>query len=258
MGGKLRLLTHSQSDVEKEHIIKAFRFELTKVQMVAIRQRMVAGLRNVSDELAQGVADGLGMTALPDPLPRALPRVPKAEVRESPPLSLFARPGLDGIMTRKIAILVTHGVDGEAAKAIHKLLAEQGAVPRFVGIKLGQVESTSGEPIDIEISMETGPSVVWDGLVVPTGERATQSLLESGHAMEFVKDHYRHCKTILVLGSAAALLEKAGIPPELPTGEPDPGLIKQGGDAVDEALRTFSEALTKHRHYDRETDPPRV
>ena len=37
------LFWNSQSDVEKAHIINAFRFELTKVQTVAIRKRMVAG-----------------------------------------------------------------------------------------------------------------------------------------------------------------------------------------------------------------------
>jgi catalase len=252
------LFFESQSDVEKEHIIKAFRFELTKVQTVAIRERMVAGLRNVSEELAQGVADGLGMTTLPDPLPKALPSTPKAEVRESPSLSLFARPGEDGIMTRKIAILVADGVDGNAATAMHKLLADQGAVPRFVGIKLGQAASTSGDPIDVEISMEAGPSVIWDAVAIPGGERATQALSASGHAMEFLKDQYRHCKPILVMGSAAALLDEAGLPEALPTGEPDPGLLKHAGDQVDEALRTFAEALTQHRHYARETDPPLV
>ena len=252
------LFFESQSDVEQEHIIKAFRFELSKVQTVAIRERMVAGLRNVSEELAQGVADGLGMTALPDALPRVLPRAPKAEVRESPSLSLFARPGENGITTRKVAIFVADGVDGKAATAIHKLLADQGAVPRFVGIKLGQVASTSGDPIDIEISLETGPSVLWDGVVVPDGERATKILSASGHALEFLKDQYRHCKTILALGSAAALLDRAGLPQKLTTGEPDPGLLKHGGGDVEEAVETFSAALTEHRHYERETDPPMV
>ena len=66
------LFWKSQTDVEKTHIIRAYRFELTKVQTVAMRQRVVAQLRNVAEELARGVADGLGMTELPDPLPSVL------------------------------------------------------------------------------------------------------------------------------------------------------------------------------------------
>ena len=72
------LFWNSQSDVEKQHIIRAFRFELTKVQVAAVRERVVAQLRNVAEELAQAVADGLGMTELPEPLPKVLPRAPKA------------------------------------------------------------------------------------------------------------------------------------------------------------------------------------
>ena len=228
------------------------------MQVTPIRERVIAQLRNVAEELAQAVADGLGLETLPEPLPFALMKAPKPEVTASPALSLFARPGTDGLMTRRIAILVADGVEAEAATSIHQLLSDQEAVPRFVGIKLGQVASTSGDPIDIEISLETGPSVLWDGVVVPDGERATKILSASGHALEFLKDQYRHCKTILALGSAAALLDRAGLPQKLTTGEPDPGLLKHGGGDVEEAVETFSAALTEHRHYERETDPPMV
>ncbi len=73
------LFWESQTDVEKLHIIRAFRFELTKVQTVAIRTRMVAGLRNVAKELAQGVADGLGIE-LPEALPKLVKRSPSPKL----------------------------------------------------------------------------------------------------------------------------------------------------------------------------------
>ena len=120
------LFWNSQTDVEKLHIIRAFRFELTKVQTLAVRKRVVAQLRNVAEELAQAVADGLGMTELPDPLPKALARTPKPEVQTSEALSLFARPGTQGIKTRRIAILVADGVDGGAALPMHEALAKKG------------------------------------------------------------------------------------------------------------------------------------
>ena len=85
------LFWNSQTPYEKAHIIRAFRFELTKVQVPAIRERTVAMLRNVSDELAKPVADGLGLE-LPRPMPRVI-EPPKPEVNRSPALSLTARPG---------------------------------------------------------------------------------------------------------------------------------------------------------------------
>jgi catalase len=78
----------------------------------AIRERMVSMLRNVSDELAEAVADGLGIE-LPEPLPLAMDP-PQPEVTESPALSLLARPGDGSIAGRKVAILVAPGVDGAA------------------------------------------------------------------------------------------------------------------------------------------------
>ena len=252
------LFWNSQTDIEKQHIIRAFRFELTKVQTPAVRKRVVAQLRNVDEHLAKAVADGLGMAEVPDALPRMRVRSARPEVQTSKALSLFARPGKEGIKTRRIAILVADGVEGAAALAIHQTLVEQGAVPRFVGIKLGQVETASGNPLEVEVSMETAPAVVWDAMVIPPGEGAASKLSESGHALEFLKDQYRHCKPILLMGPGSALLRNTGIPLALPSGEPDPGLLQYGGNQTGAAIAAFVKALAKHRHFERETDPPRV
>jgi len=252
------LFWNSQSDVEKLHIIRAYRFELTKVQTPAVRKRVVAQLRNVAEELARAVADGLGMTALPETLPKALRRTPKPEVQSSNSLSLFARPGTQGIRTRRIAILVADGVDGRAALQMHEALAKEAAVPRFVGIKLGAVQSLSGDPIEVEISMEAAPSAVWDALIVPHGEAHAEALAASGHALEFLKDQYRHCKPILLIGAATMLLDKGHIPAALPSGKPDTGLLRFGGDETGTALPAFMDALAKHRSFERESDPPLV
>jgi catalase len=253
------LFWKSQSDVEKLHIIRAFRFELTKVQTVAVRQRVVAQLRNVAEELAQAVADGLGFTELPEPLPNLANRSAKAEIDKSQTLSLFARPGSVGIATRKIALLVADGVDGAGIIQAHKMLAEdQNAVPRFVGIKLGRVDSVSGDPIEIEISMETAPSCIWDAVIVADGNGAAAALAANGHAIEFIKDQYRHCKTILFLGAGRELGEKANLPQALPSGEPDPGLLHFPGEDAASAVGVFVTALANHRHPERETDPPLI
>jgi catalase len=249
------LFWNSQSDVEKSHIVDAFRFELTKVQTVAIRKRMVAGLRNVAEELAEAVGEGLGLE-LPDALPRVLERAPRAEVTSSAALSLFARPGDGAIKGRRVAILVADGVDGEPLERLHAELMRLGAVPRFVGSLLGAVEPTGGEPIEVEISIDAGPAVVYDALVLPDGKAAVEELAQLGQAMEFVKDMYRHCKPILAFGAAGDLLGSAGIWTTLPNGEADPGVLHF--DAPRGALDAFVAAIAKHRHYERETRPPRV
>ena len=251
------LFWNSQTDVEKAHIANAFRFELTKVQSVGIRKRMVGGLRNVSEDLAERVALGLGID-MPESLPKVLPRSPRAEVTRSDSLSLLARPGDGGIATRRVAILVANGVDGEMLGLIHTALADRGAVPRFVGARLGQVESSSGDPLDVEISIDAGPAVVYDAVVLPGGEGAVKELSRFGHAMEFLKDQYRHCKPILALGASSQILEAAGNLSVLPDGGRDPGVLVFEEANVKKAIAAFVDAIAKHRHFGRETDPPRV
>ncbi|MBK6805962.1 MAG: catalase [Betaproteobacteria bacterium] len=248
------LFWNSQTAFEKAHIVRAYRFELTKVQTPAVRRRVVATLRNVAEELAAAVAEGLGMP-LPDPLPRALRRVPRPEVDSSPSLSLLARPGNAGIATRHIAVIIDNGFDG-ASIAAHSALLAEGAVPRFVGPRLGSFTSSDGTAVDAEVSIEAGPAVVYDAVVLPGGAAAGK-LAANGAAKEFVKDMYRHCKAILALGEAAVILERAGISAKLPDGGVDIGLIRaNAGDK--RAFDAFISAIAKHRVYQRETDPPAV
>ncbi len=249
------LFYQSQSPVEQAHIVRAFRFELTKVQVPAIRVRVVSQLANVDADLAARVAEGLGIE-VPEPQEAVVPKNNRPEVKKSPPLSLFARPGDGSIRTRRIAILVADGVDGAGAQALHAELLAAGAVPRFVGPKLGTVQSADDADIEVEISLEAGPSVLFDALAVPDGEASAQALAEVGQAKEFVKDTYRHCKPILAIGAGARLLDAAGLPPSLPDGKPDSGLLRS--ESVDEAAQPFMAAIAKHRHFERQTDPPRV
>jgi catalase len=250
------LFFESQTPQEQAHIIGGFRFELSKVTVPAIRERMVSSLRNVSQALALSVAEGLGI-ALPEPMPRAIKRIPKPEVTVSKALSLLALPGDGGVATRKIAIFMADGVEGESITAIMDALTEAGAVVRLLGSRLGTVTSEEGETFEVDATLENSPSVLFDALVLPDGTEAVENLAHDGHTLEFLKDQYRHCKTILALGAASSLLDKAGISPQLPTGAEDPGLIvAASSEALDAQI--FIAAVARHRHPARDSDPPLV
>jgi len=251
------LFWNSQTDVEKNHIVNAFRFELSRVQVPAVRVRMVSGLLNVDGELARRVADGLGMRDLPEPMPKVLTRRITPEVRTSPALSLFTRPGDGSLSGRRVAIVVSDGVNGDGLRAMAARLTAAGAVPRFLASRLGAVQSAAGDPIEIDATVEVTPSVLWDAAVVAAGPASAATLAGDGRAVEFVKDQYRHCKPLFAIGAGAELLAKANIPTRLPNGKPDPGLVV--GAASDEsATEAFVAALARHRHFERETDPPLV
>ncbi|WP_342315442.1 catalase [Lysobacter sp. FW306-1B-D06B] len=250
------LFYESQSDTEKAHIAAAFRFELSKVTVPAIRERMLSQLMNVSVELASEVADGLGIGDV-EAAPRAIGRVPRPEVRQSSALSLLSHPGDGSIRTRKVALMVRDGVDGAALSAVRDALMEAGAVPRLVGQRVGPFTTREGKQLQAHASLENEPGPLFDALVLPDGAEAVKALALDGRAAEFIKEQYRHCKPILALGASSALLEGAGASAVLPDGSDDPGIV-QADDADDESIAAFIDALSQHRLWVRESDPPMV
>ena len=248
-----KLFFESQAPHEQAHIAAAFRFELSKVTVPAVRERTIAMLRNVSDSLATSVAHGIGMRTLPAALPKAIDNPAAPEVDQSPALSLLARPGDGSVKGRKVAILVADGASPDGLHAVQAALLEQGAVGRFVGPHIGPVALSDGSEVDADASLENSPGFLFDGLVLPDGEEAVAMLSRDGHAAEFVRDQFRHCKPILVLGASQTLLVESGIPML----EDDSALIvTEVGD--DEAVQQFLTALGQPRNFARETDPPVV
>ena len=249
------LFFNSQSAVEQNHIVAAFRFELTRVQTPAIRARVLSVLRNIDEGLAAKVADALGME-VPAAQERASANPAAPEVEASEKLSLFAFPGDGSIAGRRVAILSADGVNAAGLRAAHDALAEAGAAPRFLGVKLGKVKAADGSAIEIDATLETMPSPLWDGVVV---DASADGLAKVGLAAEFVKEQFRHLKPMLILGGAPALLAAAGIgadgsPPD------DAGFLQSGASSSEasEAVVAFRQALAKHKHYEREKDPSPV
>jgi catalase len=254
-----RLFYESQTPVEQCHIAAAFRFELSKVTVPAVRERMVASLRNASEELAKNVAMGLGMEPMPEPLPLAATGVlGEPEVIKSPALSQLARPGDGSIKGRKVALLVAGGVEAKSIQRIQQALVEQGAVARLVGPRIGGFQTADGGQIDADASLENEPSVLFDALVLPDGDEAVAALAQDGHTMEFIKDQFRHCKTILALGASQQLLQKAGLPASMDKSfaQGGTGVLLADASEADSAAESFIAGMALHRHFGREMDPP--
>ena len=252
------LFYESQSPTEQAHIAAAFRFELSKLTVPAIRERMVASLRNASETLARKVADGLGMKDMPAAMPRALEKPAKPEVTRSPALSLLARPGDGSIRGRKVAMLIAPGVAAQAVAQLHAALLAEGAVPRLVASHVGVVATDEDGTLDADASLENEPGFLFDALVLPDGEAVVAALAKDAHTMDFIRDQYRHGKTILALGASKTLLTKAGVPDKLPNGNDDPGLLFESSGDTAKAGAAFIKAMARHRHPERETDPPMV
>ena len=112
------LFWNSMSDVERDHIVGAFSFELSKVAEPVIVERMVGNLANVDPDLCGRVCGNLGL---------AVPKgSPATDVGVSPALSMMpAAPG--PITGRVVALLAAPGVDERAVTLIQKGLDAAGA-----------------------------------------------------------------------------------------------------------------------------------
>jgi catalase len=194
---------------------------------------------------------------VPPPLPLAGDS-PTPEYAPSPALSMSAHPGHAGIATLRVALAVAAGVDARTVREVYAALLHDGAQPRLVGAHLGAVRAGDGCELEVEVSFEATPAVLYDALVLPDGPGAGERLARDGRVLEFVRDQYRHGKPILAAGSGAAILDAAGIPTELPNGEPDPGVLVAAPGQLEAALHAFVAVLARHKVAARETDPPRV
>ena len=118
--------------------------------------------------------------------------------------------------------------------------------------------TASGDTIEADASLENEPGFLFDGLVLPDGDEAVAALAQDGHTAEFIRDQFRHCKTILVLGASRLLLTHAGVPLAMDKSlaQGGTGLVVVDGGQEEAGITAFLQALAKHRHFGREMDPP--
>src|SRR5262249_39252560 len=236
-----RLFFTSQTKPEQDHIIGALTFELSKVETPVIRERMVAHLMNIHDELATKVAQGLGMRKLPKPAEAALPT--RQDLKASPALSIIKN-GPKRFEGRKLGVLVTDGGSATLLKALQAALEAAHATFEVVAPTVGGVTLDDGTKLPAHQMVDGGPSVLYDAVALVTSDAGTEALVDHAPARDFVADAFAHCKFIGYAPSASPLFEKAGIANDL-----DEGVIVLD-DA--EGIEAFIDALAALRLWTRE------
>jgi catalase len=234
-----RLFFVSQTKPEQDHIVAALTFELSKCELPAIRERMVAHLLNIHNDLATKVASGLGLRKLPNPAEAALPT--REDLKPSPALSIIKN-GPNRFEGRKLGILVTDGTDATLFKALQAAISKVGALTEIIAPKVGGAKASDGNWIEAHQMIDGGPSVLYDAVAILPSEAGTAALMQHASARDFVADAFQHCKFIGHSAAAHPLLDKAGV-------LPDPGIVPLAGR---KDVDTFVGALGALRIWDRE------
>jgi catalase len=229
----------SQTDTEQTHIANALIFELSKVERMAIRARMVSHLLNIHPDLAKQVADGLGLREMPRP---ADAKPTREDLKKSPALSILLN-GPKSFKGRKVGALVTDGVDIKILESLKSALKGEGALLEIVAPKVGGVKASDGSWIEVAQKIDGGPSVLYDAIVLLLSEDGAKMLVKEPAARDFIADAFAHMKFVGYTESAVTVMMYAGVPETR-----DKGFIAIKGQ---DDCSTFVAACRQLRFWDR-------
>ena len=207
-------------------------------------------------DLATRVAQGLGID-LPQPLPRVLAKPARPEVTKSEALSLFARPGDGSIRTRRIALLVADGIDATALQLIYDTLTAAGSgrqlrrsSTRFRAIRVRRVAS--------KWRSRWKQRRPWCSThLYCRAEKPRSTLLEE------VTRRWNSSSSNTDIASRFSRLKARVRCSKAPAFDRDYPTAARTRDywwsrKDDARAETFVKAIARHRHFERQMDPPPV
>ncbi|MFD0264900.1 catalase [Kitasatospora indigofera] len=248
--GQARLFWLSLSPVEREHVIAAYTFELSKVYEQVIRERVLTVLAEIDPVLCAEVANGLG-------LPAPQPSRPLPDMAPSPALSQVA--GTWPTTGRVLGIVADATSDLDAVRQVRDSARQAGLLPLLIA----PTGAPLAEDLPVQRTFAATRSVEYDALVIAgpllpaaddhgardakSGVTGPGAQVDSRVAL-LAGEAYRHAKPIAVLPGAEAVLAAATADPAAP------GVI--AGDDAGELVAALTELLASHRVWDR--FPPAV
>ena len=261
-----KLFFNSQSEPEKNHIVDALRFELGKVEMPEIRERMLVLLNQVDEGLAAQVAYTLGMSipATPEILNHSIPadadpqsyqpRIIEGSLKVSPALSM-ANTIKNSIRTRKIAFLAADGVDANELNTVKNALMNEGAMVEIIAPRLGTINAGDGSEIAVDKSLMTVSSVLYDAVYVPGGTNSVATIEGEPDAIHFLEQAFKHCKAIAASSNALQVLQSTHFAKKLPEDSSNETVMREGvviGNDSNTLATQFISAIAQHRFWERE------
>lgn len=249
------LFYNSQSEPEKKHLTNALIFELSKVTVPAIRERMVGQLLFVDAGLAKKVGDEFGIKPVKPAQPNhSVPadenvkhlqsKAREMKIKKSAPLSM-AQTKKDSIKSRQVAFLIANGVDEALVNATKAHLEKGGAVVHFVAPNMVPVATTGKTTFTPQHSLTSTASVCFDAVYVGAGKKSAAALAAKPEAIQFVNEAYKHCKAVGFGKDTGDFAVLTHIKKNLE----DPALVMED---IGKFPEKFSKAIAAHRVWELE------
>lgn len=256
-----KLFYNSQSAPEKTHLQNALIFELSKVTIPEIRERMVGQLAYIDMFLARKVAEKLGVEVKKLEWPnQSLPADSniielQSEERE-PDTKVSAALSMkdtikDTIKSRKIGFILGNGADAGAVNDLKTKIEAEGARVELIAPSVAPVRMNNGSELTPKHSLTSTASVCFDALVICPGADSVKELMvpeNIKHVLHFINEAYKHCKAIYFGADTQALYQNSNVSAKE---HDDPGIVTwEDGTPADK----FINAVAKHRVWELETE----
>ena len=246
-----RLFWLSLTPVEREHVVAAYTFELSKCFQDVIRKRTLGVLANIDPELCEQVAAGLGLAA---PAGGQAP----AQVEPSPALSQVQADKVWPTAGRVIGIVADPTTDLVKLRTLRQAVLDGGMVPLVIAPTGGTLGEGS-DAVAVQRTYANARSVEFDALILTStpapgadayGARDAKAAATSPdraavdpRVVLMVGEAYRHAKAIGGWTEPGQSLEAAGYLYGAP------GVVI--GEEPQTVLEEMTALLARHRVWDR-------
>ncbi|WP_312422524.1 catalase [Epilithonimonas sp.] len=256
-----KLFYNSQSAPEKKHLQNALIFELSKVTIPPIRERVVGQLAFIDKDLAALVAKkvGVDVTKLKQPNgsipadanPKTLQSPEKEPSTKSSDALSMQNTVKASIKSRVIGFIMENGVNAADVNALKSKLESKGAVVQFIAGSLSHVTADDGTIFTPKHSLTSTASVCFDALYICSGKKSSDNLLDEENkpgTILFVNEAYKHCKAIYFGNETEEIVKASNVGKK---NHEDPAIINSENKKSDEAFIT---AIANHRVWELETE----
>ena len=187
----------SQNEIEQQHLTGALIFELSKVEKVEIREKIVSHLINIDKSLAEKVANGLRLEKFPQAAAPALPVNTKLKPMSS--LSILKN-GPENFSGRKLGIVIADGADAGVFKNFLSVFKKAGAVVEIITPEVGGVVLSDKSKIAGNQNIDGAPSVLYDAVAVLLGKEKIEKFAKKPELRDFLSDAFAHFNVFKKIG----------------------------------------------------------
>lgn len=190
-----RIFWNSLTLVEKQHTIEAFSYQLGKVRSESVRQQNVNLLVNIDKDLANIVADNIGVDRPSGTHVPVSTRYPSLSQASTPKYA----------HTLKVGVLIGNGFDSEEVINVLNLLNKYGVFIVIVSETLGTVTGDDGKKLKVDESFITTSPYLLDALYVVGGRHKKQERFNA-NVNKFINGAYKLYKPIGIASMGQPLM----------------------------------------------------